>query len=86
MPFMLFTISRPETAGLPVSTCCLTFRATEIKAYLENDGAVENARAIVANKSARIAKWYDSQGKQVSLIGEEVMNSLVVGSTTISTM
>jgi len=33
-------------AGLPSSTCCHTFRATGITAYLENGGTIENAQAI----------------------------------------
>ena len=34
---------RAEDAGLPSSTCCHTFRATGITAFLENGGTVENA-------------------------------------------
>jgi hypothetical protein len=33
-------------ARLPASTCCGTFRATGITAYLENGGTIENAQAI----------------------------------------
>ncbi len=39
---------RAEEAGLPSSTCCYTFRATGITAYLENGGTIENAQAIAA--------------------------------------
>ena len=35
---------RAKAAGLPYSTCCHTFRATGITAYLENGGTIENAR------------------------------------------
>lgn len=34
---------RATDAGLPSSTCCHTFRATGITAYLENGGTIENA-------------------------------------------
>lgn len=34
---------RALAAGLPASTCCHTFRATGITAYLENGGTIENA-------------------------------------------
>ena len=33
---------RAPEAGLPSSTCCHTFRATGITAYLENGGTIEN--------------------------------------------
>src|SRR5262245_37982647 len=35
--------------GLPYSTCCHTFRATGITAYLENGGTIENAQAPPTN-------------------------------------
>ena len=35
---------RALEAGLPYSTCCHTFRATGITAYLENGGTIENAK------------------------------------------
>lgn len=34
---------RAADASLPSSTCCHTFRATGITAYLENGGTIENA-------------------------------------------
>jgi len=37
---------RTRAAGLRSSTCCHTFRATGITAYLENGGTIENAQAI----------------------------------------
>jgi len=42
---------RAAGAGLPSSTCCHTFRATGITAYLENGGTIENAQAIAAHES-----------------------------------
>src|SRR5207245_6241004 len=43
---------RAAEAGLPSSTCCHTFRATGITAYLENGGTIENAQAIAAHDEA----------------------------------
>jgi integrase/recombinase XerD len=34
---------RAKAAGLPYSTCCHTFRATGITAYLQNGGTLEHA-------------------------------------------
>jgi integrase/recombinase XerD len=44
---------RAAAASLPSSTCCHTFRATGITAYLENGGTIENAQAIAAHESPR---------------------------------
>ena len=41
---------RSQDASLPSSTCCHTFRATGIAAYLENGGTIENAQAIAAHE------------------------------------
>src|SRR5436853_5738539 len=43
---------RAMAAGLPASTCCHTFRATGITAYLEAGGTIENAQAIAASRRA----------------------------------
>ena len=37
---------RPAAAGLPPSTCCHTFQATGITAYLSNGGTLEHAQQI----------------------------------------
>ena len=58
---------RSLAAGLPYSTCCHTFRATGITAYLENGGAIENAQAIAAHESPRTTKLYDRTGDQITL-------------------
>jgi integrase len=58
---------RSEDAGLPSSTCCHTFRATGITAYLENGGTIENAQAIAAHESPRTTKLYDRTGDEVTL-------------------
>ncbi|MBS0162577.1 MAG: tyrosine-type recombinase/integrase [Nitrospira sp.] len=58
---------RAEDAGLPDSTCCHTFRATGITAYLENGGTIENAQAIAAHESPRTTKLYDRTSDEITL-------------------
>jgi len=58
---------RAQAAALPESTCCHTFRATGITAYLENGGAIENAQAIAAHESPRTTKLYDRTGDEITL-------------------
>jgi len=58
---------RAIEAGLPSSTCCHTFRATGITAYLENGGTIENAQAIAAHESPRTTKLYDRTNDDITL-------------------
>ena len=58
---------RALAAGLPSSTCCHTFRATGITAYLENGGTMENAQAIAAHESPRTTKLYDRTSDEITL-------------------
>jgi integrase/recombinase XerD len=58
---------RALEAGLPASTCCHTFRATGITAYLENGGTLENAALIAAHESPRTTKLYDRTGDEITL-------------------
>ena len=58
---------RAIAAGLPYSTCCHTFRATGITAYLENGGTIENAQAIAAHESPRTTKLYDRTSDEITL-------------------
>lgn len=58
---------RARRAGLPQSTCCHTFRATGITAYLENGGTIENAQAIAAHESPRTTKLYDRTSDEITL-------------------
>jgi integrase/recombinase XerD len=58
---------RCDDAGLPLSTCCHTFRATGITAYLENGGTIENAQAIAAHESPRTTKLYDRTSDEITL-------------------
>jgi len=60
-----------ETPGAcgrsPYSTCCHTFRATRLTAYLENGGIIENAQAIAAHESPRTTKLYDRTNDEITL-------------------
>lgn len=58
---------RAKVAGLPDSTCCHTFRATGITAYLEAGGTIENAQAIAAHESPRTTKLYDRTSDELTL-------------------
>jgi site-specific recombinase XerD len=58
---------RALEAGLPSSTCCHTFRATGITAYLSNGGTLENAALIAAHESPRTTKLYDRTGDEITL-------------------
>ncbi len=61
------TKRRAGAAGLPQATCCHTFRATGITAYLENGGTIENAQAIAAHESPRTTKLYDRTSDEITL-------------------
>jgi site-specific recombinase XerD len=58
---------RAQAAELPASTCCHTFRATGITAYLEAGGSIENAQAIAAHESPRTTKLYDRTSDEITL-------------------
>ena len=58
---------RAEAAGLPLTTCNHTFRATGITAYLANGGTIENAQAIAAHESPRTTKLYDRTSDEITL-------------------
>jgi len=58
---------RSIATALPSSTCCHTFRATGITAYLENGGTIENAQAIAAHESPRTTKLYDRTSDEITL-------------------
>jgi integrase/recombinase XerD len=66
---------RAKAAGLPATTCCHTFRATGITAYLENGGTIENAQAIAAHESPRTTKLYDRTSDEITL--DEVERILI---------
>lgn len=58
---------RAKAAGVSPETCCHTFRATGITAYLENGGTIENAQAIAAHESPRTTKLYDRTNDEITL-------------------
>jgi integrase/recombinase XerD len=58
---------RAGGAGLPSSTCCHTFRATGITAYLETAARSRNAQAIAAHESPRTTKLYERTGDEITL-------------------
>jgi len=64
---LAMTKRRAKHAGLPYTTCCHTFRATGITAYLENGGELEHARAIAAHESSQTTRLYDRAGDKVTL-------------------
>lgn len=64
---LLMVKRRCKDTALPHSTCCHTFRATGITAYLENGGTIEKAQAIAAHESPRTTKLYDRTTDQITL-------------------
>jgi site-specific recombinase XerD len=58
---------RALAAGLSLSTCNHTFRATGITTYLKNGGRVEVAQQIAGHESARTTGLYDRRDDEVSL-------------------
>lgn len=58
---------RALDAGIPASTCCHTFRATGITAYLKNGGTIEKAQQIAAHESPRTTKLYDRTHDELTL-------------------
>ena len=57
---------RAAAAGLPRSTCCHTFRATGITAYLSNGGTLEHAQQVAAHASPKTTKLYDRTADTIS--------------------
>ena len=58
---------RAVAAGLPPSTCCHTFRATGITAYLSNGGTLEHAQQIAGHASPKTTKLYDRTADTVTV-------------------
>jgi len=58
---------RVRQAGLPMTTCCHTFRATGITTYLQNGGTIEHAQQIANHESPRTTKLYDRTNDAISL-------------------
>ena len=66
---------RAKNAGVSGKTCCHTFRATGITAYLSNGGTIEKAQTIAAHESPRTTKLYDRTKDDISL--DEVERILI---------
>jgi integrase len=58
---------RAAAGGVPDSTCCHTFRATGITAYLQNGGTLEKAQQIACHESPRTTKLYDRTSDTLTL-------------------
>ena len=58
---------RAAAAGLPPSTCCHTFRATGITAYLSNGGTLEHAQRIAGHASPKTTKLYDPTADTITV-------------------
>ena len=58
---------RANAAGIGPKTCCHTFRATGITAYLQNGGTIEKAQVIAAHESPRTTKLYDRTADDITL-------------------
>ena len=58
---------RAAAADLPPSTCCHTFRATGITAYLSNGGTLEHAQRIAGHASPKTTKLYDRTADTISV-------------------
>jgi site-specific recombinase XerD len=58
---------RASAGGVPDSTCCHTFRATGITAYLQNGGTLEKAQQIACHESPRTTKLYDRSNDTLTL-------------------
>jgi integrase/recombinase XerD len=59
--------SRAKAAGLSEETCCHTFRATGITAYLEGGGTIEHTQQIANHESPKTTKLYDRTSDQIDL-------------------
>ncbi len=64
---LAMTKRRAAAAGLPPSTCCHTFRATGITAYLSNGGTLEHAQQIAGHASPKTTKLYDRTADTVTV-------------------
>ena len=60
---------RVKAAGLPDTTCCHTFRATGITAYLNNGGTLDKARQIAAHESSNVGISHRYRRPQSSNVG-----------------
>ena len=64
---VLAMTKRRAAADLPPSTCCHTFRATGITAYLSNGGTLEHAQQIAGHASPKTTKLYDRTADTITV-------------------
>ena len=67
VPLLAMIKHRAAAAGLPAATCCHTFRATGITAYLSNGGTLEHAQRIAGHTSPKTTKLYDRTAGAISV-------------------
>lgn len=65
------TYRRAKAAGLDVPSCCHTFRATGITAYLQNHRTIEKAQQIAAQKSPLTTKLDNRTNDELTVDGSE---------------
>ena len=58
---------RTVAAGLPPTTCCHTFRATGITAYLSNGRTLDHAQRIAGHASPKTTELYDRTADAISV-------------------
>jgi hypothetical protein len=56
-----------RNTGIDAEMCCHPFRATEITAYLDNNGTLENAQTMAVYESLRTTKLYDRTSDEITL-------------------
>jgi len=54
-----------KNAGISQETCCHSFRATGITAFLSHGGSIEHAQNIAAHESPRTTKLYDRRSEEI---------------------
>ena len=67
---------RAAAADLPPSTCCHTFRATGITAYLSKGGTLEHAQQIAGHASPKTTKLYDRTADTITVARDRAHRDL----------
>ena len=81
-PTLAMIKRRAAAADLPPSTCCHTFRATWITAYLSNGGTLEHAQQIVGHASPKTTKLHVRTAGTISVDEIERIVSSTAGDPT----
>ena len=64
---LVLAMIKRRAADLPPSTCCHTFRATGITAYLSNGWTLEHAQQIAWHASPKTTKLYDRTADTITV-------------------